>query len=93
MKLSWIAVLALGLATPAFAQEHEKCSITPVDQVGFVDTFTTVEECIAACKATEGCDSWSYRPHSFDKDKPGQCKLIKGIFKKEDSAKTFCGKI
>ena len=94
------ALLALGLAGAlgtlagsAAAAEFEQCSITPVDQVGFIDTFTTPEECVEACKGTEGCDSWSFRPHSFDKSAPGQCKLIKGIFAKEETPKSFCGEI
>ena len=85
------AVVVLGSA--AQAEEYERCSITPVDQVGFSETFTSPEECVAACKETDGCDSWSFRPHSFDASMPGQCKLIKGIFKKEESAKMFCGEL
>lgn len=93
MKTILAAVAALSLAGPAVAEEFEMCSITPVDQVGFVETFTAPEECVAACAETEGCDSWSFRPHSFDASMPGQCKLIKGIFAKEESAKTFCGEM
>ena len=93
MKVPWITVLALSLAAPALAADYENCSITPVDQVGFIDTFTSPDDCVAACKETEGCDSWSFRPHSFDASAPGQCKLIKGIFAKGDSAKMFCGEI
>lgn len=93
MKLLWISAFTLALSGPALADEFEKCSITPVDQVGFDETFTTPEDCVAACKATDGCDSWSFRPHSFDKSMPGQCKLIKGVFKMEESDKMFCGKL
>ncbi|GMG83426.1 hypothetical protein LNKW23_26390 [Paralimibaculum aggregatum] len=91
------ALLALGFAgalgTLASAAEFEQCSITPVDQVGFIDTFTAPEDCVEACKSTEGCDSWSFRPHSFDKSAPGQCKLIKGVFAKEATPKSFCGQL
>lgn len=93
MKHIYLAAAFAVLAAPALAEAFENCSITPVDQVGFVDTFTTPEECVAACQETEGCDSWSFRPHSFDASMPGQCKLIKGVFKMEDSEKTFCGKL
>ncbi len=93
MKMFWIAAIALGMATPTLAQDYEHCSITPVDQVGFIDSFTAIDDCVAACKSTEGCDSWSFRPHSFDKSMPGQCKLIKGVFKKEETDKSFCGQL
>lgn len=84
------------VAIPVVAQDassYEKCSITPVAQVGFVDTFLEPADCEAACKETEGCDSWSFRPHSFDSTMPGQCKLIDGIFAEEASTSTYCGKM
>ncbi len=88
-----ITAIPILLATGAHAQALEKCSITPVDQVGFIDTFTTPEECVTACEETEGCDSWTFRPHSFDASAPGQCKLIKGVFSREDSDKVYCGEM
>lgn len=93
MKTLIIAIVALGVAGPVAAQDFEKCSITPVDQVGFVDTFTDPESCVEACKTTDGCDSWSFLPHSFDSSMPGQCKLIKGVFKKEESERGYCGEL
>lgn len=93
MKKIIVAAFALGVAGPVAAEEFEHCSITPIDQVGYIDTFTKPDECVEACKTTEGCDSWSFRPHSFDAEKPGSCKLIKGIFKKEDSERAFCGEL
>lgn len=100
MKRLLLAALLGALATPAFAQgtggdaaEYQHCSITPVDQVGFVETFKAPAECATACQETEGCDSWTFRPHSFDKSMPGQCKLIAGVFSEEESTSTFCGKI
>lgn len=89
-----VAVLAtMAFSAAANAQEFERCSITPIAQVGYIDTFTTPEECVAACTETEGCDSWSFRPHSFDPSSPGSCKLIDGIFKKEESERGFCGEM
>jgi len=93
MRKTVLLIAAMAFSAPALAEEYENCSITPVAQVGYIDTFKTPGECVAACKKTEGCDSWSFRPHSFDKTKPGACKLIKGIFKKEASKRAFCGKI
>ncbi|SNS62678.1 PAN domain-containing protein [Antarctobacter heliothermus] len=87
------SVVSVLFAASVQAEEFEKCSLTPVDQVGFIDTFTTPDECVAACKTTEGCDSWTFRPHSFDAGMPGQCKLIKGVFSREESAKVFCGEM
>lgn len=96
MKSVLATIFICALATPAFADEagdFARCSITPVDQVGFIDTFKTPGECEAACKEADGCDSWSFRPHSFDSTKPGQCKLISGIFAEEESTSTYCGKL
>lgn len=93
MKYLLTAALIVGLTSPVIAQEFEHCSITPVDQVGFIDTFTKPGECVAACKETDGCDSWTFIPHSFDASMPGQCKLIKGIFAQEESTRMFCGKV
>ncbi|MBV7396817.1 PAN domain-containing protein [Mameliella sediminis] len=87
------AVFSVSLVASAQAEELQKCFITPVDQVGFIDTFTSPEDCVEACKQTAGCDSWTFQPHSFDSSMPGQCKLIKGVFKKEDSAKVYCGEM
>ena len=100
MKQIVAAIFFGALVTAAHADDSadasanfEHCSITPVDQVGFVETFTQPAECETACKETDGCDSWSFPPHSFDKSAPGQCKLIAGIFKQEESTSTFCGKV
>ncbi|MBT54972.1 MAG: hypothetical protein CMF72_16435 [Mameliella sp.] len=87
------SIVSILLAASVQAEEFEKCSITPVDQVGFIDTFTTPDDCVAACKTTEGCDSWTFRPHSFDAGMPGQCKLIKGVFSREESDKVYCGEM
>ena len=73
--------------------DHKNCSISPVSQLAFVDTYKTPDECAKACTETAGCTAWSFRPHSFDKDMPGQCKLIDKVFKVEESAKTFCGQL
>lgn len=88
-----LAAITLALATPAIAEEFEKCGITPVDQVGLDDTLLEPGACKALCMETEGCDSWNFRPHSFDSSMPGTCKLIKGVFKKEESTKAFCGQL
>lgn len=93
MKNLCVAAAIAVLAGPALAEEFENCSITPVDQVGNIDTFLTPDECVAACKETEGCDSWSFLPHSFDSSMPGSCKLIKGVFALEESTRSFCGKL
>lgn len=94
MKIRTLVAVAIALSgSAAMAEEYEKCFITPAAQVGFVDTFTSPGECVEACKATEGCDSWTFIPHSFDKSIPGQCKLIDGAFKLDPSDKTYCGKI
>lgn len=93
--MRYVVILAAGLALagPAMAEEFEKCSIMPVDQVGYVDTFLTADECVAACREAEGCDSWEFRPHSFDSSMPGGCKLIKGVYKMDDSERAYCGKL
>lgn len=86
------ALLALG--SPALADDYKRCFISPADQVGFKEDLIGAAPCEAACKETDGCIAWTYRPHSFEPTTmPGQCKLISKVFKEEDSDKFFCGKI
>ena len=96
-KIILTAVIGLSLgfgASTAFADgEHAKCFITPASQIAFIDTFTAPSDCAKACTEADGCIAWTFQPHSFDKDMPGQCKLIDKIFSEEESAKVFCGKM
>ncbi len=73
--------------------EFKNCSISPASQLSVNQDHKTPDGCAKACAETEGCTAWSFRPHSFDKDKTGQCKLIDKVFKVEESAKSFCGQL
>lgn len=98
--LAPLAIAAFSaLTTAAIADEsgqYQNCSFTPASAIGPMFDVNTVEECEAACKdkAGEGCTAWTFRPPSaMFPDKPGNCRMIKTIFKEEESARTFCGKI
>ena len=95
MRVFAIAAAALLLSsTAALAdEEYKNCSIAPASQISFSEDLKTPGECAKSCAETEGCIAWSFRPHSFDKEKPGLCKLIDKVFKVEESAKSFCGEM
>ena len=87
------AAAMLSSGAQAADKDYAKCAITPASQLAFIDTFKTPAECEAACSERDGCMVWTFLPHSFDKDMPGQCKLIDKVFKEEESTKMFCGKM
>lgn len=103
MKQLLLAAFIGALATTAFAQdadseavEYQKCSITPASAIGPMFDTQTVAECEAACNdaAGEGCTAWSFQPPSdMFPENPGKCRLIKTIFKEEESTRSFCGKL
>lgn len=99
MKRILTALFFCALTIPAFAQDngdYQNCSLTPASAIGPMFDTKTVAECEAACKekAGEGCTAWTFAPPSaMFPDKPGKCRMIKTIFKEEESTKWFCGKL
>ncbi|MFP7674294.1 hypothetical protein ACG74X_13180 [Marivita sp. S0852] len=100
MKRALTAILFCTLAGPVLADDAETyphCSYTPASAIGPMFETQSAADCEAACKenAGEGCTAWSYMgPSAMFPDKPGNCRMIKEIFKEETGNDRFrCGKI
>lgn len=99
MKHTLATILFFALAGPLLADDadtYPRCSYTPASAIGPMFETKTAAECEAACKdkAGEGCTAWTYLPPSdMFPDKPGNCRMIKQIFKEEESDRSRCGKI
>ncbi|MDF1670342.1 MAG: hypothetical protein P1U83_12060 [Roseovarius sp.] len=99
MKRTLTTILFCALAVPAFADDadtYPHCSYTPASAVGDMFDTKTAADCEAACKenAGEGCTAWSYSPPSaMFPDNPGKCRMIKEVWKEEESDRSRCGKI
>ncbi len=99
MKRTLTVILFCALAAPVLADDadtYPHCSYTPASAIGPMFDTKTAAECEAACKdkAGEGCTAWSYMtPSDMFPDKPGKCRMIKAVFKEEESDRSRCGKI
>lgn len=99
MKRTLTTILFCALAGPVFADDvdtYALCSYTPASAIGPMFDTQTAAQCEAACKenAGEGCTAWTFSPPSaMFPDNPGSCRMIKEIWKEEESDRTMCGRI